>query len=252
MELIKLVSEAPELNLGKELESIFTMQDALSKRDSVFKPNNSKKLTLEFLGNLSKCYRVYIKVLKLKLNPDFDENDKVEYAYEFNNLTSSAFVNLIDLLRSVNIGPDDILNYYQTLLTELKLGDAYFFEDNILQTCMQYARHNNIMAQVYNNPDINLRPISFRVSTNENFIKAGRIINVEYSHLLSENYWAITHNTLIAHSLLPSDIEKDFTKYQNQLMEVWLYFFKLLDLLGHNWDSIGRLYSVYHYIQTKN
>lgn len=252
MEIIKLVSEAPELPLGKELESIFTMQDALSKRDSVFKPSNSKKLTLEFLGNLSKCYRSYVGVLKEKLKPDFDENQKTQYIYEFNNLTSLAFVNLIDLLRSVNIGPDDILNYYETLLTELKLGDAYFFEDNILQTCMQYARHNNIMAQIYNNPEINLRPISFRVSTNEHFIHAGRIINVEYSHLLAENYWAITHNTLLANSLLPTDVEKDFTKYQNQLMEVWLYFFKLLDLLGHNWDSIGRLYSVYHYIQTKN
>jgi len=248
MDIKEWVAKAPELEIGKELEQIFDKQLTCSYLPSTFNRDVSLKVSRELTTSIAKCYQLYMGILKSKANPDlFDEAQLTDYTYKFNYEFALSFSKLIDLLRTANVNTDDILNYYETLLTQLKLSDAYFQPEDILLTAMQYGRYNNIVEQVYNNPEINLRKLNLKINLPENFLKAGRIIDPVYGQILAEGCWALTYNILISDTYLPVDIEADFEKYQNQVMESWLYFFKLADLLGHDQDSMGRIYSVYYY-----
>lgn len=252
MEIAELVKNAPELDLGNEMQQIFERQNKINYITTLYNKDILKPITQEVMEHLAKCYQLYLGISRLKEKAEgFSDTEMLKYGYKFNYEFSIALSKMVDLVRAAGINEYDILNYYDTLLTQLKLKDAYFFEDNILQTCLQYARHNNIGDQIYNNPMLSLRPIKYKFEGSENFLKAGRILNPLYANLFAENCWATSYNLLLSSSNIPENIESDFERYQNQIMESWLHFFKLADLLGHDWDSIGRIYSVYYYSQTQ-
>jgi hypothetical protein len=250
MEIQQLVKEAPELDFGNELSQIFIKQSEISYISSVYDPRVNRKTMLSFLGNISKAYGLYMGILMAKANPElYDGYDKNKYLYNFNFEIATSLANLIDFVSSVNIGEADINNYYENLLTQLKLDEGFYFPNATLKTCMAYARLQNIRDQVYNNPEVNLRPVVRYNGKDDNFIKAGRIIDEVYANILQLNCWAISHNSILSNLMIPKSIEQSFDQYQNQLMAIWIFYFKLLDLLGHDDDSVGRIYSVYYYSQ---
>lgn len=251
MKLKELVQKAPELPLGEEFQSMFDKQAEISYINTVFSPVNIRRLNLKILSNLADTYKLYIDNVKLKLTPtEFTPEKREAYLYKFNNNIAILVSQVIDMVRAANIGPDDIYDYYKTLLTEINLVDNYLFENNTLQTSMQYARHCNIMEQLYNNPEVSLRPAAFGDLPKDSFLMGGKILSPIYGELMSKAMWAITHNAMLAYNMLPKSVEADFDIYQKQVMETWLYIFKFLDFLGYDWDSIGRLYSVFYYSKT--
>ena len=252
MDLIEKVKLAPELPMGNELETIFKFQNEIEYVNTLFSPVHIKKMGNKISYYLSEAFEYhYLMIHGVNNNVPDINNKALELIYKTNLSYSKALNALIKFMASCNIGPDDILNYYETLLNELNLSDAYLFKENTLQTCMQYARHNNIQERIYNNPDINLRPIILDKPVDDNFIKACRVKDPYYLSLLSQQSWMVTYSIQRSFAQLPTDIEKDSDPFQKKVMEVWLYFFKLMDLLGHNDDSIGRIYSVYYYLKNQ-
>lgn len=247
----KLLKETPELGvetIGKELEVIYKMQAEISYVSSVYKPTVHRKLVLLITGNLSTIRSLYAKKLTSLLEPQV--TDKLisgnNYQYNINFEIGKAIGNFIDLMSATNIQPDDILNYYETLLSSLKLADAYLLGDNILGTAFQYGRHCNVMARVYNNPEVNLRPAIRDIPTDDDFFKACRILNEGYKDVMDKCLLDTSFSLIEAYKLLPKSIEGNFDPYQNWIMESWLQFIKLLDLLVVDNNSFGRLYSVYY------
>lgn len=233
------IHDIPELELGNEFQQMFILSKNLTPGERVADLNTFQLV-------LGKTYNVYHDMLIITQTvPPNEIDDKVNlnYCIDFNFHTSLALDNLIQVMIKANITPDDILNYYEALLTEINLK-GFLFPENILLTCMQYARHNNIMAQIYNNPEINLRP-SRLMDFPDNFYRGGKVIDPVFDRLLSLQLWEIIYNI----TRYVSDEGKEELDKHKKLMEVWLQFFKLLDLLGHDFDSVGRIYSVFNYTQ---
>jgi hypothetical protein len=230
----EIVNSTPEVELGCELTSILSpISD--TKRSYINTP----------LPALSEAYSRYTWALDKISNNDneFDGNLRMNYLLNFNLAMGESLYALSILVTSANIDESSVINYYETLLKERGLYDAIFFNGHPIQTVMNYARNNNIMAQVYNNPDLNLRPIKLGVHQGDNFYKGGKIITPVYTQIYGEQLWQVTH-ALNSLSSIPA--LSDTQKYQESIMELWLQFFKLMDLLGYCWDSVTRVYSVYH------
>ncbi len=239
------VKLAPELSLGGEMEQIWKLNNQVGAKY----PEDGFGDVTCFISEIGKAFELYRDVLVAKNNPEKYSSKVLEkYLLTFNYETAQAFDTLIDIFKASNIDTHDILNYYQTLMKEQGIEDSHFFEENLLKTAMGYARVCNIKETIYNNPHINLRPAVLQKEVIEdNFVKAGRIIDPVYGRFITYYCWDITFWITKAINAWPHG-NKDFEKYHEYMMEAWLYFFKYLDLLGHDDDSVGRIYSVYHYV----
>jgi len=250
-EIKKLVSEAKELPLGNELEMIFENEKSDINPRLIYDIKEVKEHFYQLMVHCTEAHSIYIDFMEKSLNNQGSMETKQEYLYNFNWEITLALSRLVSLIMYSDIKYNDIKNYYETLLNEYKLSDAYFFEKNMVQTCSQYARYNNINEGIYNNPDFNLRPIVIRNDFNDElFISGGKILNPNYSLYLASNLWQFNMAIIKSFNYLDQK-HPDFEKYNKQLMEGWLRFFKLLDLLGHTAESIGRLYSVFIHVKLK-
>lgn len=253
MNLAEIVKEAKELPFGDDLETIFKLQNEIDYvNSSVYNRKLTKKIGYDVVHSLNASYHIYVSMHNLSLKAEKVDSVQKDLLHSFNYEIAKSLNSIIRLLSSSNVGYDDVKNYYQTLLTELKIADVYFFKDNLMQTCMQYARYNNIMNMLYNNPDISLRPVVISGPVPDEFLRGGRILNRVYLELMRKYYWEFTSQLFLALNKLPTDIEKHFDVYQNQLMEAWLHYFAILDFLSYNHDSVGRLYSILYHIKTNN
>lgn len=254
------VEEARELFGGDELREIFSFAETHFKKEDLGKLDLISKALNEFSWSLNLPYKSYKVNLKHWLSGELNVEEKLHYVYQFNLDLSKTLDKLINVMVLSNVGPDDILNYYETLLKEWKMEDAFLFEKDVLQTVCQVSRYHNVLLKIYNNPDVNLRINVYReeikamgISDSESFIKGGIILNDGFLGLLIQQMWDITYN-INKLQLTFQDIELNpdtIDLFHKQLMEIWLHYFRMLDLTGHDANSIGRLYSVINHIKIK-
>lgn len=259
MEVRNLVEKAPELDISNELSQIFTLGKSCIDPADIGNLDKIRLALHDMTKNLILPWDCYKFNLIIFINNDNKTSEnKIKYLFQFNYELSKTFDKLINLMVLSNVGADDILNYYETLLTEMQLKDTFFFPENALQTITQFSRHCNILLKIYNNPEVNLRPNiyneeakSLGIGDAESFIKSGRILNDGFLGLLTQQMWDTSFYfnklALLMDNYDPSTDQKTFHLF---LMEGWLHYFRMLDLLGNDWDSIGRLYSVINYIKT--
>lgn len=250
----QLVKDAPDMPIGAirlELEWLFEKQSTISYVSSVYKPQVHRKLALLIMGNLSNIRNLFYKKLKSIEESAFTDKQVVneEFTYNANFEVAKALSNFIDLMSATNINPDDIKNYYETILTALKLDDAFMF-DSTLATAIQYGRYCNIQDHVYNNPEVNLRPSVRTFDLVDSFNRGCRIVNHGYLTILDKSLLDNSFSLIEAYKVLPKSIEGNFDPYQNWVMESWLQFIKLIDLLGLDVDALCRVYSVYYFDKT--
>lgn len=201
---------------------------------------------LSIIGSLSDTHRLYNSAIKIS-HINGSEREISNFLDDCNLQSGKAFYDFTTLLGLSNIGYHDISNYYNSLLTEKKLKDGYFFDNQMLQTAMQYGRFNNIGDQVYNNPTINRRAINLPHEPEDDFCKAFRILNPALTDILSRDLWELTTSLLLALKQL-KESSPDINKFHLEIMEAWLRFIKCMDIVGHNWLSLGRVFTVYNYI----
>ncbi len=243
MTLPEQVEKAPHLQLGvDELYQMFALAYLPSAQDLLALKYKITDLHIA----LSNKFASYQRVISLN---QIDNKDKEieSLVYETNLSDGKCLFTFIELLCLSGIGFNDVKNYYESLLVNLKLDDAYFFADNMSKTCTAYARHNNIQDHLYNNPEINLRPRHLPGEVNESFILSNRIFDIVLLDILAKDLWKI-----MLHLGNALNNIKDSKKYQIELMESFLRLFKSFDMVGHNADSTGRVFSVYNFIINQN
>mgnify|MGYP000995098795 CR=1 FL=1 len=226
------IKQIRELPLSEDyLITMFNLQNEVYYvNSSEYNRKLIKKIGHDLISNLCDAYHVFRSFNESTLKP-LSERNNMHLLIDFNICLSKALATMIRLMSASNMGRDDIANYYETLLKELKLYDAIFFNKDILNTATQYGRHTNIMDHIYNNPDINLRPSVMGKDVFDNFVKGGRILNPSYFQIYLNKNWELTTKIINALNKLPNDNESDFSNYHLQLMESWLHFFSLLDFL---------------------
>lgn len=208
------------------------------------------QLVFDLLAELSFIHKQYDTAINIsRINGS--EKEITYLIDECNFRTGKAVTIFAGLLKVSNIGYYDMLNYYDTLLTEKKLKEGYFFDTQVLQTAFQFGRFNNIGDQIYNNPELNLRPINLPKEPEDDFFRGFRILNPALSKMLSIDLWKLSSSLVLATVELESK-SPTIEIFHQQIMEAWLRFIKGLDMVGHNWFSFGRVFMVTNHLMNDN
>lgn len=203
------------------------------------------------VGNILYELITFSEAVSDKRADEVKEEFKLDYLYKFNMYTGEMLRTLVELTLVSRLNNQDIHNGFSGLAKLYEMEDI-ITDKHELKTLLSVARFINIQFQIYNNPDINLRPMirfssesEFGVSMNDQFLKCGRIINNSF---ITEAYRA-SAVILIAVSKLKrshdlKEYEFDKEVYDKILLNLWVAIMVLLDLFGHDWDSAQRVFAV--------
>jgi len=171
-----------------------------------------------------------------------NENTKLDSrVLEINSNLSLLLGHHLGLSLQLQIPFDELSIFIKNEMDSKNITDNYYFGDSMMKTYTGYVRYLNILAGVYNNPAINLRPVKTSKELDDNFYKGGRICNDEYIDVL-KGYLM----DYLIHLSLRVDIETETpTTLGIWYSKLTIYLFRVFDLLTHDGDSIGRLYSVW-------
>ncbi len=177
-----------------------------------------------------------------------EQEDLIPHLQNFNEEIADALHFMVELFIYCNIGPDDIAQYYTRLLQDLNLYDAFYFKTDILGTTMQYARHCNIQRNLYNTAEFNSPKVISDKDLKDEFLRGGRKISTTIADEHKKQLWDITYHFNLARNMLKNKAWKqtqvmtDQKRFQYQLMEGFLHFFRYLDFIGMDSDSIFTIY----------
>ena len=256
---LKSLSGIPDLELLQELPQMFEL--AWNDKNSLPIGNEQvmKEHLIDFmisLGKTSGIYSRFLDKLEQQTLNDISEKERLEYLYSFNYSVGITLGNLVYLTILSKLNNQDIHNGYTNLCNNYKV--EYFITDcQQIHTITKFSRFINIQSQVYNNPEINLRPIvnyqaqvDFDLPSSELFLVAGKIVNHSFLGL----YHRYIFNLLMCCEELMRSIELNEIKLDNQVfsskvLQLWVNTFTMLDGFGYDWDSIQRVYAVAYKIR---
>lgn len=259
-ERFKHLGSIPELEMFYELRQMFklafyeiTNQGLSTKLEDEETINKTLGDLINSLGNGAIIYSRFLRVVEETPLPLIKEKDKLEYLYNFNLNMAKTVNELIRLSVFCMVNNEDIHNGYTNLCREFELEEMAT-QDHQLGTLMSFSRYTNIQSQVYNNPEVNLRPAiyiqaenDFDIPTSEAFFTAGKILNSSFLMLYQERIFNIIMAcTEFKNSLSLGEIKKDNKIFSEKILQLWVNIFSMLDVMGHNWDSVQRIYSVIH------
>lgn len=235
-----LLKEAPDLD--PDIDSMKQMMPSISLPgvDVMVIRNTWNNVCF----NLASMFEAYSMATQLTTINKVDGVNNLVYITNLH--TGAAIKSYIEFMNNFLIDFPSMVNYYEKMLEDKKLKDTYFFEDKMIQTVLGFARYNNIMGMIYNNPEINLRPRHLPKDVDDQFIKAGRILNPILLDFVSRDLWQLTCYGSLALGRI-----NNLKEAHLKVMEGWLYLMKVMDMMGHNWDSLGRVYSVYKHYKLK-
>jgi hypothetical protein len=228
-----------EFNDGKYLEGIYYMRPSI-KGLSLW---DSCNLFVETFA-LSDTH--YDEVKSKFENENYTKGEIVEELvnslWEFNMKLMEALGIWVDILDSMEITSQDIVSYYKTLMKERNLYEAYNFDDG-LRFSFIYGRHTNAYDErISGRGGFNIVPAN-EVKNDYRRGFAGRIIDRERVMVYEQNIWQMVKSVY--------DFVNHFHKSGSQIssirekaMIVWLYIFKIFDLLDLEADAC------YHYFYT--
>jgi len=185
-----------ELEIGEEFKQMFKLgfyqltNEGLSvKLDDDEQIHKTLADLIHTLGKTSLIYSKFLEVVEETPLVDIKEKDKLEYLYEFNLSMGYTINHLIRLSIFSGLNNQDIHNGYSNLCNLYELPEMVT-ESHQLKTLTDFSRYTNIRSQVYNNPEINLRPAiyiqaenDFDIPLSETFFKAGKILNRSFLSL---------------------------------------------------------------------
>lgn len=270
MNAIEAIKEVKPILWGEELSSIFKGQnelislitigvEGLPKPPIDLSTKESQILIRDFINRtteeLSEAYAVYEEMVNLNDSSTKDDetfNKLKSLLYNFNEKISDSLHFLIELLIYSNIDEDDIQRYYDILLGELNLKDVILFE-NMGKTIFAYARHINVYHnQLYHGSELKRKP--FLQHPEDQFLQGGRLLNADMLEIVKTFSWDIVHNLQLAAGFLKNKAWKntfseiDIDSYHKQIMEAFLSYFVLMDILGYNEEGLARIYAVKNHI----
>lgn len=251
---LKALAVIPDLELMQELPQMFS----LAWDNKTYAGTGDSKIMKEhlhdFMVSLGKTSGIYTrfldKVEQLTL-PAITEKERLEYLYAFNYSVGESIIKLINLTLSSKLNNQDIHNGYTNLCNKYQV-EYLVTEEQQLHTITKFSRFINIQSQVYNNPEVNLRPIvhyqahiDFDLPADELFLVAGKIVN----HSFLGIYYGYVFNLIMCCEELVRSIELNEIKLDNQVfsgkvLQLWVNTFTMLDGFGYDWNSIQRVYAV--------
>lgn len=251
----KALEKFDELELFGELKEMFKLaSEEIKDISQVYEPEICHKTIANLLYNVGESSFIYCRFLdgieSVQLT-DIPEKNKLNYLYEFNLSLAKGIKELVRLTIFSKLNNLDIHNGYSNLCKNYEVED-FITEDHHLKTIMAFSRFINIQYQVYNNPEISLRPMiyiqaenDFDIPPSELFFKAGKVLNQTFLPVYHRCVFNIVQCcTQLSTSIRLSEKTKDNHVYSEKVLNLWVSIFTLMDVLGHDWDSIQRIYSV--------
>ena len=251
---LKALAKIPDLELLAELEEMFKltwepdMKDILGDRLAISRTIDSIHYQLGMAGTI---YTKFLDKVESSTIQSIAENQKLSYLYELNSTMGYLLRELVYLTLLSKMNNEDIHNGFTNLCHDYQ-SEHFITEMQQLQTLTKFARFVNIQQQVYNNPEINLRPIvhyqaqkDFDLPANEPFLQAGKIVNISFLQLLHRYVFNLTLCTYeLKRSLDLGEMKLDNKIYSGKVLQLWLNVFTMLDGMGYDWESIQRIYAV--------
>jgi hypothetical protein len=190
---------------------------------------------LEILGSLTQAYRFYDNNLQFGVIANSDDflPQMTDNILGLNNILGKSLKDIISILIHANIDSDDIMRYYEKLLNERNLQEAYFFEKNILKTVFCYARHCNIYDSEF---FISRSNFKIPIKPDTTYNRAGRVLGIDIQIIISNSIGQITNELFRTREL------GDFNSFQHGLMGIFLRIMALYDLLGLEEESLLEIY----------
>lgn len=198
-----------------------------------------------FINDIHKLFSYHNRInqeYKLPTQPGYDLKLMLENLVKLNKRIPKLVKDIIKISLKINIHSDDIARYYEKLLEEQNLMDAYFFSKNQLKTTMSYSKHLNIYGDSVGFQHLSFNIISQMPHQDRVDTQAGRLISDEVNQIYKLQMWDLI-NSILSFKQLISD-ESSMTNIHLQFMECWLYLFKLLDSMGCTDDSIFGMFNL--------
>ncbi len=255
-EKLKQLAKIPDLELMQEFPEMFK----IAWDDRYLVPEGDAEVIGGHLNNLmislGKTAGIYTRFLdKVEQLTLFaiPEKDKLEYLYSFNLSMGKSIKHLIDLTLFSKLNNQDIHNGFTNLCNQYQV-EYFITNEHQIQTLTKFARFVNIQQQVYNNPDVNLRPIvhyqahkDFDLPADELFLSAGKIVNGNYLLVYHRHIFNIMMCcSELSRSLELNEIKQDNKIFGEKVLQLWVNIFTMLDGFGYDWNSIQRIYIVTH------
>lgn len=210
---------------GKLLEELFELQDKIHKEE-----RNPKYIVDDIITHL---ITIFTKLEKIEtegfntldftyLQPEFEE---------INQLVGKTYVLLIELCRVSNIEVDDIKTYYENLLTQENLLEAFLFPKNILLTIFSFARHINIQERRINTGKLLTDTLPIFDEGVENY-KGLYKYTIGTDSQISNLSWEII--------IRGKNLKMENETYHYTVMEIFLLIHQLFDLCYFNHINIYR------------
>lgn len=218
-----------------------------SEQNISFIPKITNGLRME----LNQWFDIYEGMVRTQSSHG-DKSGLIKTLYMTNQKLGQSLHYLVSLLYYSNINPSDILSYYNDLMTDMNLKETSFVDGDVLATAMKYGRYCNLADHIFNNPYLPRN--KFINQPTDDFIGAGRIITPEVCEIvktqLFELLYYCTRIDINFTNGNPLQISNtiDIKELHLKVMEIWLHFFKLTDLLGYEETHIGRIYMVTNHL----
>lgn len=234
-----MITEKTEVpfNPGKYLEDMYNryISEGTDMYEFTLNSREIKLDILEFLERLVKVCNLYDSNLtKISGTTSIITNETLKQLgsnlLDINNQLGSSIKIFIKILGKSGIEIEDIFRYYDRLLNELNLADAYFFESNLLKTIFCFARHINIQHD-----NMGYERVSFNipVTPDNAFTKGCRLVSEEMRFAIFQS------NMLVCQQLITTlSHTKDPELFQMQLMEALIHIFNYYDLVGLSEESL--------------
>lgn len=258
-----MIYKNPEpFNKGKLMEGIFDYQKCLmavyEEKGMIPKlPINIndrahqsfiKSTIADVIEELAEADSAYDPIKHSMVNDDLRKliGKLNEPLIEYTNELADALHFFVELLICVGIDANEMLDYYKVTLEEKNLSEALMTEDALL-TSMRYARHINITET----PILHLKQQAYKVINQSDYEKlhiGGWFLHPELIPFFDSYNWSVTKNLKLAgHKLKKKawrvkEIETELRPFYSNIMEAWIYFTLLLDMIGMDEKSIYTRY----------
>lgn len=251
---LKALAKIPDLELMAEFEEMFKktwepdMKDIIGSHLAI---RNAISQIHYGLGEVASLYCRFLDKVEQVTIFQIPDNEKLRYLYDINLSMGNVVMELVKLTLLSKMNNRDIHNGFTNLCNRYQ-SEYLVTEEHQLQTLTKFARFVNIQQQVYNNPEINLRPIvhyqaqaEFDLPVDEPFLLAGKIVNQSFLGLLHRYVFNVTMCTYeLVRSLELDEMKLDNQVYSEKVLQLWLNLFAMLDGMGYDWNSIQRIYTV--------
>lgn len=188
---------------------------------------------VQFLSEeLSEALQVIESITNAALQPQPSEKELIEMVKAYNEELADILHLMIKLMIYSNIGSNDIRSYYANLCKEQNLTNLHF-KDNTLQTALGIGLFINGREgrKIRHGKEILL-------GMDEDFTNAGKLISTEIliQHKLFigeiNHYLSLATNTLKNKPWKQTMVKTEVDRYQQMLMEAWLWLFSYYDFVG--------------------